>query len=286
MSSIAAVRQLLQQEYPAAAASNPRRNDHPSSLADELSSVQQSRYEDRMKFDEERKAHKEIVEELRLRLEEAKREVKQEKAVRQTLEETNEALEKYKEELSSQLDTMSSTRSITFRDQEDSTATEGRIKALEKEKEDLASKLSSSQKQVEDLGPSVEGWKAQCLASQRQVKELQIQLDSFKRQYQTSQDRQKDIQEGQDTQCESFQKRLEESAAARKKAEGELQAMLRHKTSAGVSAAPASGTSTDGRADEADAEWKRKYLEAESSKVKAQEKVSLPLDCHGIFQSM
>jgi DNA repair exonuclease SbcCD ATPase subunit len=285
MSSIAAVRQLLLHEYPAAS-SSPGQPRHPRrhSLSDELSSVQQSRYEDRLKFEEERNGFQEVVEDLKLRLSEAKQEAQQEKAIRRTLEETNEALEQHKEELSSQLDAVSSLPSSSSSAPQDvaavdTTATQERVQELEKEKEDLTAKWSESQKQVQEMKQGSETWKTQCLASQRQVKEIQMQLDTSKKQYQTSQDRQKELLEGQDTKYESFQKRLEESAAARKKAEEELQAMIRQKSSASSTTPESRSPIEDSNAstNEATAELKRKYDEAASARVKAHEKVSIAI---------
>lgn len=268
MSSIAAVRQLvLQQGY----SSNPNHSERDSSLADELSAVQQSRYEERLKFEEERKGHQEIVDDLKRRVEQAKREAQQEKAIRLSLEETNEALEQHKKELSAQLDALSSSSSAarTPREsQEPSAASRDRVKELEQERDQLVTQLSASRSELEEMRTASGNWKIQCLASQRQVKELQIHLDSYKKQYEASQNRQKQLLEGQDTKFESFQNRLNESVAARKKAENELKAIT---TSTGGTR---TGTTQTDLVQPADVdELNRKYQDAVAAKTQAENKV-------------
>lgn len=267
LSSIATVRQLLQQ------------NQGPNKISDELSALQQLRYEEKLRFDDERMSHQELVQDLNDRLQQAKREAQQEKVIRLSLEETNEALEKYKEELVMQLETASSLRSSHPEDTPQGSVAIEIFQALEQEKDMLAKKLVDSQQEVVQVKTTSDKWKSQCLASQRQVKELQIQLESFRKEYHTSQDRQKELIQGRDTKYESFHRRLEESVAARKKAEEELQAII-HRTAPTTqhhelpkSVAPNPETSVNREQEQEIMELSRKCNEVEKAKVEAEEKV-------------
>jgi len=263
MSSIAAVRQLLLQDYPSAS------HRQRISLADKLSAVQQTRYEEKLKFEEERKAHQEVVDDLKRRVEQAKREAQQEKSIRLTLEETNDTLEKHKDELSAQLDSVLSSSQAPRANENRSTtmASSEQVKTLERENEVLAAKLSATRTELEEMRKSSGEWKIQCLASQRQAKELQIELESYRKQYEASQDRQKELLQGRDTNYETFQKRLKESIAARKRAEEELSAIADANASSGSSKTQTQGGDL--------AEIHRKYEQAVAAKNKAEEKVSL-----------
>ncbi len=269
LSSIAAVRQLLLQ------------NHHQPShkYADDLSMVQQSRYEDRLKFEEEQKSQKELLDDLTVRLEQARHEAQQEKAIRESLEATNEALEKHKEELSVQLETLSSSRPSLFESQEHDSIPLASVQALEQEKNDLVAKWTYSQKEIAEIKVTSDKWRSQCLASQRQVKELQIQLETFKKEYQMSQDRHKELLQGGDTKYESFHRRLEESVAARKKAEQELQAIIRKSSStadSNVSQKASSQSQEPSREEQQQKliEVTQKCDEADKARVAAEDKVS------------
>ncbi len=228
LSSVAAVRELLLRPT----IGNTSGNYHHSRLADELSAVQQSRYEDRLRFEQERKSYVERVEELTSRLQQAKKELEQEQVIRKSLEETNEALEKHKDELTTQLEELSSLKSTSgaFQEEQGDGATqEGneRIRSLEEDKLDLTNKVSQLQQELIEVKTTLDGWKNQCLVSQRQVQEMQVQLESFQKEFQVNQDRQRELLHSQDIQYESFRRRLEESIAARKKAEEDLQTIMR-----------------------------------------------------------
>ena len=275
LSSVAAVRELLLRPT----ISNPSGNHLQNRLSDELSAVQQSRYEDRVRFEQERQSYIERVEELTSRLQQAKRELEQEQAIRKSLEETNEALEKHKDELTTQLEELSSsqsTRSIAGSgNQSDGTTSEAteRIQALEQEKLVLTNKVSQLQNELSQVKSTSDGWKNQCLVSQRQVQEMQVQLESFQKEFQVNQDRQRDLLNSQDIQYESFRRRLEESIAARKKAEEELSTIMRGRKTMTSSTGSHPPSTQDPGTDSTGRELADKYQEAQEAKAKAEERV-------------
>lgn len=216
LSSIALVRELLKED--------PKQHVNA-----ELSAAQQWRYENRIMMEEERKAHIEIVEDLQLRLEQAKKEARQEKIIRMSLEETNEALEKHAAELSAAIDTLKTSRTSSPSVQTDPSHAES-IKGFEAEKEELNLKLLKSQIEVEEVKTSAQKWKNSCHESQRQVKELQAQLETMKKEFHTAQARRDGyhlLPNQSSKNYDSFQRRLEDSIVARRNAKEGLDSILR-----------------------------------------------------------
>jgi len=258
MSSIAAMREMLLHQ--------------PSSQKpDELSILQQSRYEERLKLEDERRNHQEIVDDLNRRLKEAKEEARQEKSIRLSLEETSDALEKHNEELSAQIESLSKAPPSSSEPAE--TESSEKIKQLEKEKEALAMVVSKREKELDEANKTSDAWQSKFATAQRQVKELQIQVDCFRKDLDASRHRQKEIQEDKNTKYESFQKRLEESIAARKKAEEELQTMKNMPVPI-TKEAEHGNSQAQGASDELEAlQGKCDRLKAE--KAKAEEQITL-----------
>lgn len=294
LSSVAAVRELLLRPNLA----NPLGTNHHHRLSDELSAVQQSRYEDRLRFEQERKSYVQRIDELTSRLQQSKRELEQEQAIRKSLEETNEALEKHKDELSAQLEELSCLKSSPstgiLLEQESGGGTttttgseevmHGKVQSLEQEKLDLTNKLSNLQQELSRVKSTADSWKNQCLVSQRQVQAMQIQLESFQKEFQLNQDRQRDLLQTQDIQYESFRRRLEESIAARKKAEEELQTIMSSRKATTISTSPLTHpplpqapetvqVTTTHRDVDLTTQLTEKYHEAQEAKVKAEERV-------------
>lgn len=207
MSSIAMVRELLKTD--------------PFHVDTEISSLQQSRYEDRLRFDEERKVQQELVMSLKEQLGQAKCEAQQERSIRKSLEVTNEALEQHKKELTAQLDGL---HRLDETPQESSVApTEvDSIKKLEDRNAEMSRQLATSRKETKEARESAGTWKKSCIDAQRQVKELLGQLESMKTEHQSVKKQQKELLESKGSKYESFQQRLDQSIEARKKAEEEL----------------------------------------------------------------
>jgi hypothetical protein len=250
LSSIALVRELL--------------TENPHHVNVELSLAQQSRYENRSMVEEEQKAHREIVEDLQFRLEQAKNEARQEKVIRLSLEETNAALEQHMAELSARLDAIATTAVPPSKQPETDPGHVEAIKLLETEKSELNSKLSAIQKEVDEAKASANNWMKNCYQAQRQVNELQIQLDTMKKEYRSIQSRQEYLLEGTHTKYDSFQKCLEDSIAARRTANEELRAIK--------ATQPAASVGEQGSCTSEISEWKSKYEEALASTACVEEK--------------
>ena len=240
LSSIALVRELLKQ--------------NPSHVNTELSFAQQSRYESSVLLEEEQKAHREIVEDLQFQIEQAKHEARQEKIIRLSLEETNEALELHAAELSARLDALSTSTVLPSRQAEAEQQHAESITLLESQISELNSKLVASEKELDEAKASVSIWKSNCHQSQRQVTELHVQLATIKKEFQTMHDRRDFLLRDEETNYESFQKRLEDSIAARRIAKDELHSIRGSHSAASDVERLASSSEIS--------EWKLKYEEA------------------------
>ena len=242
LTSIALVRELLK--------------DNPCPFNTELSVAEQSRYESSLMVEEEQKAHREIVEDLQFRMEQAKHEARQEKIIRLSLEETNEALELHRAELAARLDALSTSTAPPFSQAEADHQHAESIKMLESHVSELNLKLAASQKEVDEAKSSANIWKSNYYQSERQVKELHVQLATIKKEHQAMHDRQEYLLRDEESKFESFQKRLEDSVAARRFAKDELQSIR--------GTHPEASDAERARTSEI-AEWKLKYEEALAS---------------------
>jgi chromosome segregation ATPase len=212
MSSIAVVRALVKQD-----------SSSHDALEDELSAVKQTRYEDRLRFEEQLQTQADLVQDLQAKLKEAQEEARRENSIRQTLEKTNEALDEHKKLLSTQLESVSQSRgSLEGTVQGVRSTLEEEKAAAVKAKVQLESMLQDAIQQKDDAMEKSGEWETRFLASQRQTNELTSQLESLKKQVEHSTVRHQDVLQGHNNTYETFKKRLEESAAARKRAEEEL----------------------------------------------------------------
>jgi chromosome segregation ATPase len=245
LTSIALVRQLLKED--------------PHIVDAELSAAQRSHYETRLRLDEEQKAHREFVQELRFRLDQAKNEAQQERAIRVSLEETNSALEQHAAELSALLESRSSFDPTPALESSVDPEHAETIKKLEREKTELNSKLLASQKDVGEARTMADNWKNMCHQAHQQVKKAEMQLETIKKEYEIIQKHQKILLQGKLSKYESFRTTLEESIAARRSALDELQSIK--------DTQPAASASTF-------SSLKQKHEEALAAVTRSEEKVA------------
>jgi chromosome segregation ATPase len=218
MSSIAAVRELLEKN----GSSSPE-----SSLKYEISAIKQSRYEDRLRFEEQIQKQNDSIRDFQIKLQQVEQEAQSEKSLRQTLEKTNEALDEHKKELTAQLELVSKSRGslegtvVGFR----SSLEEEKVAFLkEKERlEALVNELSLQKKnELENTGE----WEARFLTSQRQTEELNADVVALIDQMESARVRHQETIQDYTKSIETVKQRLEETDAARKVAEEKLKSSM------------------------------------------------------------
>eukprot|EP00934_Nitzschia_sp_Nitz4_P004115 Nitzschia sp. Nitz4//scaffold48_size128905//10034//11193//NITZ4_003577-RA/size128905-augustus-gene-0.15-mRNA-1//-1//CDS//3329552913//4105//frame0 len=159
MSSIVALKQLL--------------NDHSTEgqglLAKELHDLQQARFDDQQRFQRDMQTQEEVVNEMKRRLEQAKKEFEQEKAIRSSLQEAHDSLKQRNKALMEQV-----------------TSLENADGSTSAKVEHVLDALSQSNKKVESLEQSASMWKEQFEASQREIQALKQELAMLKNTSSTS----------------------------------------------------------------------------------------------------
>lgn len=267
MSSIATVRELLRKDFS---------SEGQSAIADELSSVKQAKYQEKLRYETEIDIQKEMIQELNDKVERFKKEIEQERKIRKSLEATNAAMDEHKRDLAEKLESIQSSLDSQTQNGGDGSMAYSSLRKenenLKQENESMTSQLADAQTQKTEALHAAVGWEARCLASQRQVKELQNELNTSKRELQIHEERHSKQMEKHETTCDSFKKRLEESVAARQRAEMKLKTVATKPT-----LKETAETKEDSAVDSKEeiSQLERRCKHAEEAKGKAEEKVSL-----------
>jgi chromosome segregation ATPase len=169
--SIAALKQILNFDSPTR-----------DILNDKNSMLQQLRYEEQKRFENQMKEQNEQMEELKSRIDALKKESEKERSLRKTLETTYEALSEHKKELTIQLEMISNSRDAL----EEKVAGAGsNLEALEKshasEKKVVETKLEEVSKEKDDALEKTGNLEARLVTLEREVearvKVMQLGLD-------------------------------------------------------------------------------------------------------------
>ena len=215
-SSIAALKQILMLDSPTRDILNDKNN-----------MLQQLRYEDQKRCENEMKEQSEQMEELKSRIDTLKKESEKERSLRKTLETTYEALSEHKKELAIQLEMISNSRDAL---EEKVAGADSILEALEKsyssEKKALETKLEEVSKEKDAALEKTGTLEARLLTAKREADELKAAKAAAMAELEANTARQEEIKQGlldgHLASSEILKKQLEASEEARTKASTEV----------------------------------------------------------------
>lgn len=238
-SSIAALKQILMLDSPTRDILNDKNN-----------MLQQLRYEDQKRCENEMKEQSEQMEELKSRIDTLKKESEKERSLRKTLETTYEALSEHKKELAIQLEMISNSRDAL---EEKVAGADSILEALEKsyssEKKALETKLEEVSKEKDAALEKTGTLEARLLTAKREADELKAAKAAAMAELEANTARQEEIKQGlldgHLASSEILKKQLEASEEARTKASTEL-ATVKAELEALKAAGPSDKSSPEG----------------------------------------
>jgi chromosome segregation ATPase len=215
-SSIAALKQILMLDSPTRDILNDKNN-----------MLQQLRYEEQKRFENQMKEQNDQMEELKSRIDALKKESEKERSLRKTLETTYEALSEHKKELTIQLEMISNARDAL---EEKVAGADSKLEALEKsyecEKKALETKLEEVSKEKDAALEKTGNLEARLLTAEREVEELKAAKAVAMAELETNTVRQEEIKQnlldGHLASSEILKKQLEASEEARTNATTEV----------------------------------------------------------------
>lgn len=221
MGSIAALRNILMIDAP----TNKMLSEKHTSIT-----LQQSRYEERTKYQEQISKLASTVADLETKLEQVQQESQKEASMRKTLETTYGALTQHKKELAMQLELVSKSRESV----EGKLTTANQTRQTEKasfERQRLAWQphLDQMKRDCDKALKKSGEWEAKCLTSQRPTEELQAELATLQTELTTTKAQHEETLRSYVNTQESLllKQRLKDSEMARTKSEEEVSLAFR-----------------------------------------------------------
>lgn len=186
LTSIKAVREIIMMN-----------NIAESETINELNTLKQSRYEERVKMEEEIEYQKAKIIELQSKVEQSQEALEREKALKEALEQSHASLEEHKKELILQLDTAAVARaSLEEKISEFREGLEKEEVSFTKERSQWEELVKAIRQQKDNALAKTGELEAKLLTSQQETKELKDELLTLKQQIESTRTKQKETIQG------------------------------------------------------------------------------------------